>query len=285
MSLWLALLLSQTSADTCATCHPTPAREWAASMHRQAATSPVFLDGYRTEPHERCIACHAPTRPLRHEGITCVTCHEQGGVIQASSPGAYPYAHPLKFNAQLKSSEFCASCHEFQGHALVDGTLRLNSFETQTTVSEWKAWGGQKTCQQCHMPDGAHTFRGGHDEDYVRSALTLKVERNVAILTAHDVGHEVPTGDVFRHLVLWADDVPLMRFGLTLAPGVDEAGRPGMKVVRNTRLKPDETVRVSIPVQTREVRLTYHYTSPSPRERPGLTREDELFQVYRLKLR
>ncbi len=297
------LALDAPSAEACATCHATQAREWGQSFHRQSLTSKVFRDGFASEPHLRCIVCHAPLErqakaawrlkailgsgaPLLpqnsaiHEGITCAACHVRDGEVLAPSATARAYAHPLRHEPALRTSAFCGTCHEFQGHALVDGVTRLNALPTQTTISEWRAWGGEQTCQACHMPNGSHRVRGGHDVDFVRSALKLEWREGSATVTAHDVGHRVPTGDVFRHLVLWADDVPLARFGLELGSAEDAAGNPGVQVTKDTRLVPDMPVRVTVPRATRVVRLTYHFTAPSPRARPLLTREDELVELF-----
>jgi len=130
------------------------------------------------------------------------------------------------------------------------------------------------------MPASSHRVRGGHDVDFVRGAVRLEVRGAEAIVTAHDVGHRVPTGDVFRHLVVWADDEPLMRFGLELSRGVDARGRPGVSIAKDTRLVPDVPVTVRLPPGATRVRLTYHFTSESIRPRPLLTREDELVELY-----
>jgi len=298
------LQLDAPGAAACAACHPQRAAEWRASMHRQSLTSRVFLDGFSAEPQRRCLVCHGPLEaqlkhswPSRHllargalppegspvhEGITCAVCHVRDGEVLAPSAAALPYGHPVRFTPALRTSEFCGTCHEFTGHAVIDGATRLNALPMQTTLSEWRAWGGAQTCQGCHMPGASHRVRGGHDVDFVRGAVRLELEGGVAIVTAHDVGHRVPTGDVFRHLVLWADDEPLRRFGLELGRTEDAQGRPGVGVVRDTRLEPDVPVRVQVPAGARRVRLTWHFTDASPRPRPLLTREDELVELSSL---
>jgi hypothetical protein len=127
--------------------------------------------------------------------------------------------------------------------------------------------------------------RGGHDVDFVRSAVRLELRGDEAVVTAHDVGHRVPTGDVFRHLMLWADDEPLARFGLELARGVDDQGRPGLVVARDTRLVPDVAVGVRVPRNAKRVRLTWHFTAPSTRPKPLLTREDELVELHSIPMK
>lgn len=301
------LELDVPSARVCRECHHRQFDEWSRSFHKASLTSPVFLDGLAAEPQRRCLICHGPlarqveeswrtrgalVRGVRpppesslHEGITCSICHVRDGVVLSPRADSVPYAHPLRAEPGLRTSEFCGSCHEFSGHSVIDGATQLNSLPMQTTLSEWRAWGGAQTCQDCHMPDASHHVRGAHDEAFVRSALTLEVRNGAAIVVAHDVGHRVPTGDVFRHLVLWADDEPIARFGLELGRTVDEQGRPGVAAIADTRLSPDVPVIVKLPPATKVVRLTFHLTAPSARERPLLTQEDERFLVAEHRLR
>ncbi|MDX2013344.1 MAG: hypothetical protein SFW67_24320 [Myxococcaceae bacterium] len=299
------LALDAPDARACASCHAREANDWRASFHAQSLTSPVFRDGFAVEPHLRCVVCHGPLEAQTraawrqkallasgaalpadspvHDGITCAACHVRDGTVLAPSPTARPYGHPLRHEPALRTSAFCATCHEFTGHALVDGVTVLNALPTQTTFTEWTQWGGARTCQACHMPNGSHRVRGGHDVEFVRGALTLDWRGDVATVTAHDVGHRVPTGDVFRHLVLWADDVPLARFGVELGPGVDADGHSGVQVTRDTRLVPEVPVRVVMPRGARSVRLTYHFTAPTPRSAALLTRDDELVELFSIR--
>lgn len=300
-----SLELDAPSAAACAGCHREQATQWNASAHRQSLTNRVFLDGFSAEPHQRCLVCHGPLEaqlkeawlsrgslargvlpaadsPI-HDGITCSVCHVRDGVVLSPRPGATAYGHPVRHEGALRSSEFCGSCHEFDGHSVVDGVTVLNALPMQTTLSEWKAWGGSTSCQGCHMPSGSHQLRGPRDLTFLRASLKLEVHDGVAVLTAQNVGHRVPTGDVFRHLMLWADDEPLRRFGLELSRGVDAQGRPGAVITADTRLVPNVPVRVPLPQSARRVRLTFHFTAPTGRDRPLLTREDELLEVVSLE--
>ncbi|MBM4776565.1 MAG: hypothetical protein GQE15_02590 [Archangiaceae bacterium] len=292
------LKLDAPSAAACAECHPERAKEWSESAHRASLTNRVFLDGFSAEPHQRCLICHGPLeaqlrhakRPLRpdspvHDGITCAVCHVRDGVVLSPRPDSTGYGHPVRHEPALRSSEFCGTCHEFDGHAVIDGVTVLNDLPMQTTLSEWREWGGAKTCQRCHMPSVSHRVRGARDLEFLRSSVKLDVRAGLVTLTAQNVGHRVPTGDVFRHLMLWADDQPLMRFGLELERGSDAKGRPGVVIAKDTRLLPDVPVRVKLPAFARRVRLTYHFTAPSLRARPLLTREDELVELFDLPAR
>lgn len=205
-------------------------------------------------------------------------------MIQAPHDTALPYSHPLQFAPQLRSGEVCRSCHDFTGHVVREGQTVLNDFPVQTTYREWEAWGGTETCTSCHFPQGSHALASAHDPEVLRRAVRLEVKDGVVSVRSNGVGHRFPSGDVFRHLVLWIDDAPVRRFGLTLVPAVDAHGIEGLAVREDTRLLPGDVVRVPLPTRARSVRLSYHFTPVSTRRRVGLTREDEMIVVWNVEL-
>jgi hypothetical protein len=295
------------SAETCEPCHSEVYAAWSQSRHKRSLDNPVFLDGFAAEPHARCIYCHAPFEEqakatlrrrsalvkersmasvprasLAHEGITCATCHMRDGVVMTANPNAVDEGHPLKLEPRLADPSFCASCHEFLGHEVVNGTSVLTDEKMQTTWSEWRAWserGGQGTCQSCHMPGKSHAFRGAYDLEFLRGALSLRVEtvrgQLVAVLESRGVGHDFPTGDVFRHLKLWADERAVARFGQTFELQAKDDGTLQLRRTGNTSIQPFEPARVVLPAGTRRVRVTYHYAEER-HERRGTVPPNEL---------
>jgi hypothetical protein len=96
-------------------------------------------------------------------------------------------------------SQFCRDCHQFQP----DG-FALNGKLLQNTYAEWQASPFAQAgvqCQDCHMPDRRHTWRGIHDQAMVRSGLTIHLQREsaageiAATLRVRNtgVGHAFPT--------------------------------------------------------------------------------------------
>jgi hypothetical protein len=100
-------------------------------------------------------------------------------------------------------SEFCSTCHQFAA----DG-LALNGKLLENTYEEWKASPAASSglqCQDCHMPDRRHLWRGIHDPEMVRQGvditLTTDQERYrpgdqvqaMLTITASRVGHAFPT--------------------------------------------------------------------------------------------
>ncbi len=266
-------------AERCRACHPAVVAQWNDSRHRVSVTNEVFLDGLAREPQRRCLTCHAPLaaqaddarallRPggalpagsLAHEGITCAVCHLRDGVLLAASPGALPYGHPLRYEPGLREPALCASCHEFRAHAVVDGRTVLLEERLQTTFSEWRAWragGGAQTCQQCHMPQASHRFRDTHDEAWLRGALRVTQAGRALVLESVGVGHDFPTGDVFRHLRVEVDGVVRARLGRRFAL-TEVNGVPATTLVENTALAPGVPFSLPLPSGARRARVTYH---------------------------
>lgn len=182
-----------------------------------------------TEEHQACIRCHAPlaeqatslaeaiARPraargtvLSHErGLTCAACHvrqhERFGPPRrdGSAPKAGDTGLPhggWKASAAFEDSRFCAACHQFK-----EGDFALNGKFLENTYEEWKAsrYAREgKSCQSCHMPERRHLWRGVHDEQMMRSSVTVSaagpvrtdrgVEARLEIRNT-GTGHRFPT--------------------------------------------------------------------------------------------
>jgi hypothetical protein len=176
-----------------------------------------------------CYPCHAPLaeqRPLARDtlaasphfdaalaprGIPCAACHvrghrrfgpprRDGSLTSAAPPETLPHGGVTRTPAYL-ASEFCRDCHQFgpDGYAL-EGKL------LQDTYNEWKASrfaAAGVQCQDCHMPDRRHLWRGIHDPDMVRRGLSIDVVESEAIAPARvsatlvvqstGIGHRFPT--------------------------------------------------------------------------------------------
>lgn len=204
----------------CERCHVTITAEWRDSYHRRAYTDDAFQRALAREPLAFCRRCHAPesdpqepaTGWARESGVACVTCHLIGGSIRTGLGGraaAEPSPHPVQRDQRLSADAACASCHEFQ---FPDAHARRRPELMQATLREHRASSEAPVpCIDCHMPrqaDGhrSHRFLGGHDAETVRGALVVQAKREAgeAVLTLipRKVGHALPTGDLFRRLVV-----------------------------------------------------------------------------------
>lgn len=205
--------------DGCVSCHADIGAEWKASMHAIAYEDPVFKKAYSIEPLGFCRNCHAPEGDpdagLSDEaaalGVGCVTCHVQGDEIFGAhgSPGKEG-VHATTKDARLATADACAGCHEF------DFPGQPGRFMQGTIGEHASSKHAKSTCADCHMkktigPNAHvdHRFRVAGDAAMIRSAVKVRATRPTSdvvnvTLTADQVGHDFPTGDMFRRLELRA---------------------------------------------------------------------------------
>ncbi|MEK6665248.1 MAG: multiheme c-type cytochrome [candidate division NC10 bacterium] len=225
--------------ESCGTCHPAQLADWKESLHAKSMGPGVkgqlveMLAG-DTESALGCYACHAPLSEqqekiagrkggflrnpafdarLQARGLACPACHVRGhqrfgppkrdGSLASELPRErLPHNSVTRTPAFLRA-EFCKDCHQFSP----DG-FALNGKLLENTYAEWKASPFAQAgvqCQDCHMPDRRHLWRGIHDSEMVRSGVTvgLSTDREryavgdtaVATLTVTNskVGHYFPT--------------------------------------------------------------------------------------------
>ena len=280
-------------AALCAQCHHPQAEQWARSRHALAWTNPLFQEGFFREPLGFCIHCHAPLseqkteilanldwyreqgphgsgdsilhprkpEPLAEQGIGCASCHVREGAVLV--PEEAPEApHPTRVTPELKGDSLCRGCHEFSIH---DADFRPSGVPMQSTWSEWTAWveaGGTSRCQDCHMPERSHRLRGAYDLDWLSASVEVEAKNGNYTLWTVQTGHDLPTGDLFRHLTLeeWRGGawVTLARFGRRYEV-VEVDGRPSKRLLENNALRPGERRRVT--GEGGRWRLRYHYGS------------------------
>ena len=254
---WGALETSLQPKD-CGTCHPVQYGDWRTSVHAVSMGPGVagqLAQMIVDDPASalECPVCHAPlaeqapsvrTRAgivpnpahdggLRAQGVVCASCHvrrwqrfgpprRDGSLASTTPPARLPHRGVTRTPAFL-SSEFCRDCHQFKPDGFaVNGKLLQNTYE------EWKAspFAREGTqCQDCHMPDRRHLWRGIHDAAMVRAGLEIALEPETAALaTGQDftltltvrnvrVGHAFPTyvtpRVILRGELIGADGEPI----------------------------------------------------------------------------
>jgi hypothetical protein len=270
---------------TCGACHPQQWTEWRTSLHA-AAFSPGFagqlIEGSLAAPHavRQCQTCHTPLEEqqpwdpalaanaafqpeLRAQGIVCAACHvrahQRFGPPRRAElpPPVEPVPHGgFEERTEYLESRFCAECHQFFDDAGIAGK------PIENTYAEWQASpqaAAGRQCQDCHMPDRAHLWRGIHDRDMVAAALDVELVvedlpeatgaplRAALVIVNRDVGHAFPTYVTPRvHLAVYqagASGAPI--------PGTRAEGTIGREVdlasgeeIFDTRVLPGESVKV-----------------------------------------
>lgn len=220
--------------EACGACHPAQLADWRTSTHAAAmgpGVSGQLVEMLATSPRAAlgCQHCHAPLAEqsplradtlaanpdfdpaLRARGIPCAACHvrrherfgpprRDGSLGGRAARDTLPHGGVTRTPAYLRS-EFCRDCHQFapDGYALAGKLL-------QDTYNEWKASrfaAAGVQCQDCHMPDRRHLWRGIHDPDMVRRGLTIVLRHDeppapgrVAarlVVESTAIGHRFPT--------------------------------------------------------------------------------------------
>lgn len=218
----------KSSAEACRDCHQLQYEEWRASRHSLAWTNDFFQYDYQQEKRQWCRNCHIPmvaqqgntaaALALRDEGVNCIACHVRGDVFFAKSkrPGS---PHNTQARASFGDDTFCAGCHQFNFPIFSedDKLAGYTELPMQATVEQFRSGPFAKThtCRDCHATSpGGHSYPGSHDLAMLRQALSFQVCRNgervETVLTNIGAGHNVPTGDVHRHIVVkaWRSTAP-----------------------------------------------------------------------------
>ncbi|MBI2527099.1 MAG: hypothetical protein HYV93_14090 [Candidatus Rokubacteria bacterium] len=223
---------------SCGVCHPAQLADWKTSLHAGAMGPGVagqLVEMARSDPESarECLTCHAPlaeqqpviagpTGPvanprfdtaLHQAGLVCAACHvrrherfgpprRDGSLVSEAPPPGLPHNGATRTSAFLRA-EFCASCHQFS-----PGGFALNGKLLQNTYAEWRASPAARQglqCQDCHMPDRRHLWRGIHDSDMVKSGVEISLVtdrpryrlgqtlRATLTIASRRVGHHFPT--------------------------------------------------------------------------------------------
>ena len=266
----------------CGACHPEQYAAWRTSLHA-AAYSPGFsgqlIEGALADPVEvrACQRCHAPLgeqQPynrlggpeasfdpaLRGQGIVCAACHVRnhrrfGPPRRAALPALLePPPHGgFEPRGEFQESRFCAPCHQFFDDPGINGKPLENTF-VEWQRSPQAAAGRQ--CQDCHMPDRSHRWRGIHDPEWVRRAIDVDLIPTdlsgrrleaALVLRNRDVGHAFPTYVTPRVLLVVyqvgaaGKELDATRLQASIGREVDLAAQVE---IFDTRVLPGESVKL-----------------------------------------
>jgi hypothetical protein len=268
----------------CASCHPRQWEDWRTSLHHRTVSAGLTWQLHLMNQSEanQCLDCHAPlaeqkallamrfdwpgapgqTPPayvpgdLDQQGLVCAACHvrrhQRFGPQPRNEPLPGPQPHKgFTVHPAFSDSRFCVTCHQFPAQG-----PRVNGKLQEDTYAQWQASPAAaegRQCQDCHMPDRRHLWRGIHDPEMVRTAVRAELEvtpvegrfQITASLRNVDVGHLFPTYMV-----------PKVVMTLTLLQPNGETVRLGQSVIgwqvnvdlnrelADTRIAPGESHRL-----------------------------------------
>jgi len=265
--------MGHANANDCLICHAPLKEQLYPDLKSMDASIALRLEhqqdfNYEISLNDEKSNVNAEKLPLRHSGVSCAVCHVRGGqrfgpppsTTQAIGQQFTPVHGGFTATKAFEKSQFCASCHQFPQ------SMAINGKPLENTLTEWKeSIFSDKgiTCQQCHMPDRQHLFRGIHDPDMVRKGLTftLSQHQNYADLTITSVwiGHAFPTY-VTPKVVIEAEardtaGIVLKHWQWEIIREVEYNN--GWQEVRDTRLMPGESrkfIAQSLPATTATLR-------------------------------
>jgi Cytochrome c554 and c-prime len=222
----------------CGACHPIQYEDWRSSIHARSMGPGVagqLVEMARRDPAatRACRVCHAPLAEqsplarrgaaleanpdfdpeLARQGVVCASCHVRGH--QRFGPPPRPEAlgrsiprerlphNGATYVSAYLHAEFCAACHQFGP----DGPA-LNGKPLENTYEEWRGSEAARAglqCQDCHMPDRRHRWRGIHDAEMVKSGVRVSLDldrsryrpgqrvRATVTVASVRIGHYFPT--------------------------------------------------------------------------------------------
>ena len=259
--------------DDCARCHEDTGAAWSSSAHARGLDNAHFVAEWAPERLAFCSDCHAPLGPPASaragEGVGCAACHVRGGTVLAYGEDGRAIAPPHEVSRDTRDVDvrLCGPCHDFAfpTRALAPHSDFDPREPLQSTFREWResrAMTAGRTCIDCHMrlEAGGHAMRltGAGDGPPIRithryvgaDRLELRIEATDA------VGHAVPTGDVWRQLVIEVREVDTdhiaarARLGRTFAGQREADGLVLLRQTRDRRVPPpgrgDTRVRLRV---------------------------------------
>jgi hypothetical protein len=266
-------------AQGCRACHAAIVDEWSQSRHALAWTNGIFQHEYSARPQPWCVNCHAPLTTQQagaraEQGVDCATCHVRDGKLVSKQRGAKS-PHATVADASFGSPAYCADCHEFTFPRLDNGvaiaspgfagarstpegsaeSIEMTSYSMQNTVASFRA-GPFATerdgCMTCHGSRTNHAFAGGHDAGMREAALEATWCKRGATLDLGvknaNAGHNVPTGDIHRHIYLrvWCSTAPEAMFQAYFGRRFEPADDGGKRTIWDSTIAPGETKRFSV---------------------------------------
>jgi len=272
---------------------------------------------------------------LQHEGVTCAACHYRDGKI-VGVIGNTNAPHPVK--KLDDANQVCVRCHIVEGDKWDTffrfppcGTVaEIESSRSQSTTNN-KTFNGAGLsgehlisdssslgCVDCHMPlkkrslvkggvvrdTRQHFWRGGHDPEMVKKALTIKFDEQEMtskderrfILTIENTGaaHYVPTGTPDRHLTVQLRVVDKQNNVLTENMNIIRRNvmwRPFIIDLKDTRLPRGQPrsydIEISDPQKAVSVEAVVRYHLLDEKRRKRIVYENKTpiaYDVFRQKI-
>ncbi len=265
---WTSADIFQLSPDRCGLCHPRQYAQWKTSLHAQAFGPGLAgqLSAFDEETINDCLNCHSPRSEQQsnwrdyglaslttQQGVDCIACHMRGQQRFGAHEIALTPHGAVGRNPLFEQSAFCSACHQFD-----DSGLSVNGKPLENTWREWRQSRYAKQgiqCQNCHMAQKNHRFRGIHDPKMTRQGLSVRAIRTaegiVLNATNRGAGHALPTYVTPEiHLKLVSSSGRQKRHIIRRHMHWDED--EGWREISDTRLLPDQSIELKLKLSQSE---------------------------------
>ncbi|XDD57080.1 multiheme c-type cytochrome [Leptospira sp. WS58.C1] len=278
---------------SCGSCHLQQFGSWKSALHSRAVGPGFLWQLPRIGKHgsENCMNCHSPNPETKNillsrlgwgevsdpawkpgseeNGVQCVSCHLRKGKIYGPFPKDWakdrifqnsniPHQGFLP-QKEFEESEFCKNCHQSP-----DTAKQVNGKFLMDTYDQWRRSGfadSNVQCQNCHMPDRKHEWKGISDAEMVKrgvqtSLQVLPKEEEAEIISElknSGVGHSFPSYSVPKvYLEVWTESLTGKRKKIsekTLGWMLDLELQ---KEIFDTRLSPGESALLRVQISKEE---------------------------------
>ncbi len=189
----------------CMVCHAPQLKDASESLAGEVARLALTATDDK-DPTAR----EAARKSLDRLGVNCVVCHNTMAVVEKNrrgdpqpgvyyGPGGIPSpAHGTARSTAIGSAAFCGQCHGLYTPADREVVFCTSLYESYQ--DRYRADGGLKSCQDCHMrgENRGHRISGRHDVNTVREGIAFEMD---AVGIRQYPGRWVPTAVVSVNLL------------------------------------------------------------------------------------
>lgn len=210
--------------ELCGHCHPVQWNAYKNSRHSKSMSSGFVWQLFAMNNQERiqCYNCHSygllsseinltNYKNLNNYSIQCSTCHirEKTGIRKFFGPPLskeitfneyHSIPHSLEIRKEFEDEKFCIHCHTTPNNGQkVNNKLLMNIYEDWKN-SPFSKENNYKTCQNCHMPQREHSWKGIFDKEFVLDHINIQWDPNNKNLKIFNnkIGHKFPAYSVPR---------------------------------------------------------------------------------------
>ena len=259
--------IADLSPSACGQCHQPQWKAWQDSLHSSSVSPGLLgqLGAFDAATQRDCLTCHAPRQEMLEQwwelglnsasirrGVDCASCHVRAHIRHGSRAIAETPHGEVREQPLFLRAEFCAPCHQFD-----ETGLSVNGKPLENTYTEWQqspyALQGV-TCQNCHMAEKQHGFKGIHDLETTRRGLSIQGSRTAQGIRVRvgntGAGHALPTY-ITPRIVIRIESLPgTATLEHVIARKMRWSREEGWEELADDRLQPKQWIMLDLALPT-----------------------------------